>query len=673
VTLAEGALGGLWLMSSPDVLGVIALGSAFGFVVGVIPGLSGHFALAMMVTLLYGMDPVAGVALLLATHATVSQGGGVTAILFSTPGTGQNAATLLDGPPMRDRGEGGVAIGAAMTACFAGAAFGAAVLILMIPVLREVILIFGPPEVFLLSALGLIFVAVLGRGDLLRSLIAGLLGLFLSLVGLDNATNMPRFIFGMEWLGDGLALVPVVLGLFAVAEMLALWRRGGMLLPPGVALPPPRERRRQMLRGAWEVMARWPLVLRCSAIGTLIGVLPGIGSTTAAFVAYGHAKQTSASPQTFGRGNIEGIIGPEAASDAEDGGALASTVAFGIPGSSSMAILLSGLTVLGLQTGPAMLDQNLDILFVMIFTFVVANLIGTLMGVACASPLLRATDVSAHVLVAVVLATVVTAAYAGDLSFADMGVALVFGLVGYLCVVLNYSRAALLIGFVLGQPIEYNLNLAVQIDGPFFFLAPLPLALCLVGVAFLVHSAVGILREMRAAKAGGAVPAGAADDPQRAADLLTLETMWLVMWGALASGALWETLSGGHHTTSVALTVLLPLLALLAVQTRRAVALQAGLVRRTAALRRWPGSEGLLGFALAVAGFLALMLVAGHYAAVGLAVFAVVRSGGQVGSGRAAGVALVCTGTIYVLFDRLMGIGMWDGLVLRHLAGFQDF
>ena len=327
-----------------------------------------------------------------------------------------------------------------------------------------------------------------------------------------------------------------------------------------------------MLRGMAEVFRRWPLVLRSSAIGTLIGVLPGIGSTKAAFVAYGHAKQTSASPETFGKGNIEGIIAPEAASDAEDGGTLASTFAFGIPGSSSMAILLSGLTVLGLQTGPPMLDANLDILFVMIFTFVFANFAGTIMGVAFASPLIRATDVRARVLVAVVLAIVVTAAYAGEMSLADVTVALVFGLVGYLCVMLNYSRAALLIGFVLGQPIEYNLNLAVMIDGPFFFLEPLPFALVPRGrrVPWPQRGGHPAGEDApRASKAGTRGLSEAAGDPQRAADLLTIEMLCLAVLGALAAGALWETLAGGRHTTSVALTVLVPLLALVAVQARR--------------------------------------------------------------------------------------------------------
>jgi hypothetical protein len=455
--------------------------------------------------------------------------------------------------------------------------------------------------------------------------------------------------------------------------MFALWRRGGMLLPPGIVLPSPRDRRRQMLRGMAEVFRRWPLVARSSAIGTVIGIMPGIGSTTAAFVAYGHAKQTSASPETFGTGNIEGVIAPEAASDAEDGGALASTLAFGIPGSSSMAILLSGLTVLGLQTGPAMLNQNLDILFVMVFTFVLGNLIGTVMGVAFASPLIRATDVRARVLVAVVLAIVVTAAYAGEMALADVTVALAFGLVGYLCVMLNYSRAALLIGFVLGQPIEYNLNLAVMIDGPFFFLEPLPFALVLVGIAFLGHSIAGVLRDMRAARGGDTTSGRAADDPQRASDLLTIELLCLAVLGTLAAGALWETLAGRHHTTSVALTVLVPLLALVAVEARRTGALRSGLLRSAAVRARLPQGDGFGSFAVGVAVFLGIFVVAGHYAAVGLLVFALVRSSGQDGTLRSAGMAVACTAAIFLLFDGMLGIEMWRGLIVRQAVGFQDF
>jgi TctA family transporter len=208
MTIIEGMTSGFLQSISLSVLPYLTIGALFGLVIGIIPGLSGHFAMAMAVTFLYTMEPNAGIAFLLGAHATVAQGGGLTAILFSTPGTGQNAATLLDGPPMRDNGQAGVAVGAAMAACFLGATFGAVVLALLVPVMREVVLFFGPPEIFVLSFLALTFVAVLGKEDLTRSLIAALLGLLLAMIGVDNVTNTARFTMGSSALEDGLSLVP---------------------------------------------------------------------------------------------------------------------------------------------------------------------------------------------------------------------------------------------------------------------------------------------------------------------------------------------------------------------------------------------------------------------------------------------------------------------------------
>ncbi|CAN0561382.1 unnamed protein product, partial [Laminaria digitata] len=290
------------------------------------------------------MEPNAGVAFILGAHATVAQGGGITAILFSTPGTGQNAATMLDGPPMRRQGLGGQAVGAALLACFMGATFGAVALAILLPVLQEASLLVGPPEIVILSFLALTFVAVLGKEDMARSLVAALLGLMLAMVGLDNVTNQARFTFDSFALIDGLPLVPVILGLFAVSEMFDLFIRGGSLSDSsdGKAMSM-RETQRQIFSGMKITLQKWWLVMRCSSIGTLMGLVPGLGSAPAAFVAYGHAKQTSKDKASFGKGNIEGVIGAEAANDAVEGGALASTIAFGIPGSSSMAILLGGL------------------------------------------------------------------------------------------------------------------------------------------------------------------------------------------------------------------------------------------------------------------------------------------------------------------------------------------
>ncbi len=499
MTIFEGLTSGFLQSISLEVLPYLSIGAIFGLVVGIIPGLSGHFAMAMAVTFLYTMEPASGIAFLMGAHATVAQGGGLTAILFSTPGTGQNAATLLDGPPMRDRGEAGVAVGAAMASCFLGATFGALVLAALIPVLREVVLFFGPPEVVMMAFLALTFVAVLGKEDLIRSLIAALCGLLLAMIGLDNVTNTDRFTMGLLSLSDGLSLVPVILGLFAVAEMFDLWGTGGSLAR-GVTKPlSAAETQRQIFRGVGLAFKNWWLVMRCSAIGTAIGIVPGLGSAAASFIAYGHAKQTSKNKETFGKGNVEGVIGPESANDAVEGGAVASTIAFGIPGSSSMAILLSGLFIVGLETGPRMLNQHLDIVFVIIFTIIIGNLIGTLVGMFLVNPMSRATAMRAEVIVPVLMAVILTGAYATDRAMFDIGVAIVFGIVGYLMKVLNYSRAALLIGFVLGFAVEKNLYLALLLDGPFFFTQPIPAALGLFTLAFLLFNILSIIRDRRRA------------------------------------------------------------------------------------------------------------------------------------------------------------------------------
>jgi len=497
MTIIEGMTSGFLQAISLGVLPFLVTGAIFGLIIGVIPGLSGHFAMAMAVTFLYSMEPAAGIAFLLGAHSTVAQGGGLTAILFSTPGTGQNAATLLDGPPMRDKGQAGLAVGAAMASCFLGATFGAIALALLIPVLRDVVLFFGPPEIFVLAFLALTFVSILGKEDMTRSMIAALMGLMLAMIGVDNVTNTERFTMGSSDLADGLSLVPAILGLFAVAEMIELWVRGGSLAKD---VPNPlsgRETQKQIFAGIGIAFSKWWLVLRCSAIGTIMGLIPGLGSAPAAFVAYGHAKQTSKDKASFGKGNIEGVIGAESANDAVEGGALASTLAFGIPGSSSMAILLSGLFILGLETGPQMLNDNLDIVFVMIFTIIIGNLIGTVIGMFLVNPLSRATSIRASYMVPVLLAIIVTGAYAADRSLFDIGIALVFGVLGYLMKVLNYSRAALLIGFVLGFAVEKNLYLALLIDGPFFFMEPIPLTLTLITITFLGVNIFGFFRDRR--------------------------------------------------------------------------------------------------------------------------------------------------------------------------------
>ncbi len=501
--ILEGISSGFLQAVSLEVLPYIIIGAIFGLTIGVIPGLNGHFAMAMVIPFLYTMEPAAGIAFLLAAHATVAQGGGLTAILFNTPGTGQNAATLLDGPPLTKKGQAGRAVGAAMSACFLGAAFGAIALAFMIPVLQKIVLFFGPPEIFMLAFLALTFVAILGKEDMTRSLIAAFLGLLIAMVGMDNVTNQARFTFGSVNLIDGLKLVPVILGLFAVSEMISLWIRKGSLSETGGKTVGAKEMQKQIFGGIRETFRHWFLVLRCGSIGTIMGLIPGLGSAPAAFVAYGHAKQTSKNPDEFGKGSIEGVIGPEAANDAVEGGSLASTLAFGIPGSSSMAILLGGLFILGYQTGPSMITNNVDVVFLMVMTIILGNLIGTIFGMFMVNPLARVTFLRGSLLVPVLVVVIFTGAYAAYHSWFDIGVALLFGIIGYAMKEFGYSRAALLIGFVLGFTVERNLYLALNIGGPTFFMKPIPFTLLMITLAVLAFNIWTYIRDKKKNVGGG--------------------------------------------------------------------------------------------------------------------------------------------------------------------------
>ena len=684
MTILEGMSSGFAQAVSLAVLPYLAIGSIFGLVVGIIPGLSGHFAMAMAVTFLYSMEPAAGIAFILAAHATVAQGGGLTAILFSTPGTGQNAATLLDGPPMRDQGRGGVAVGAAMASCFLGATFGALVLAAMLPILRHVVLFFGPPEVVLLAFLALTFVAVLGKEDILRSLVAALAGLLLAMIGLDNVTNTERFTFGSLALSDGLSLVPVILGLFAIAEMFDLWLAGGALARNVTRALSARDTQRQIFKGIGLALQNWWLVVRCSAIGTVMGLIPGLGSAAASFVAYGHAKQTSKSKEMFGKGNVEGVIGPEAANDAVEGGALASTIAFGIPGSSSMAILLSGLFILGMETGPRMVNQNVDIVFVMIFTIVIGNLIGTVVGMFLVNPMSRATSVRAEIMVPVLMAVIVTGAYATDRSMFDIGVAVAFGIVGFLMKRLNYSRAALLIGFVLGFTLEKNLYLAIALDGPLFWLEPIPATLAVVTIAFLAFNVWTIVRDRQrrpsgqtetglshaAGRGGGEIGGSASGDR-------SLEIAFLAVVFALVLAAFVEAFGYVLVSSRTPFVVMAPMLALIVAQGVRLSGKGAfralGCHARTALHGGYPAFGKLVVLTGCFVGLALMIWILGHYAGIAIFMFGLLYGLGGQRPALSVAITVVATLIIWALFELVFDVELFRGLIFRHLAGYRVF
>lgn len=469
-----------------------------GLFIGVLPGVGGLFALAMLIPFIYGMQPAEAFAFLLGAHAVVATGGAITSILFNTPGEGPTTALVFDGFPLAKMGKASQALGAGMSASAIGGVLGALFLLISIPVMEKVVLAFGPPEFFMMSLLGVIFIASLGSGSMTKSLIAGGLGLMLSLVGFDPMTGIVRYDFNWLYLWEGIDLVPVVIGLFAVAEVIELAAKGGGLLEANVVAV-----EKGTLEGVRETLRRWWLVVRCSALGTIIGFIPGLGGDVATFMSYGHAMQTSKSPERFGKGNIDGVIAPLSAVNAKEGGALIPTVAFGIPGSAGMAILLGAFYIVGLQPGPEMLQTQRPFLFSLVWTLIVANIIASCFMLLVANRLAVLTSLRGSILVPVILVFAVLGTFSTSADVGNIIISIVMGFIGYEMKRQNYSRACLIIGLVLGKITEQNLNLSIRLYGWEFLLRPITMLILLAIVITLLSPLIRKTLARRRVKISG--------------------------------------------------------------------------------------------------------------------------------------------------------------------------
>jgi TctA family transporter len=467
----------------PAVLAAMLLALPIGLIVGLLPGISGISALAFMIPFTFGMQPLVGLAFLLGSYAACSQGGSMTAILLGVPGEVSNAATVMDGYKLTKAGRAGYAMGAALMASAVGGLFGSALLIILLPIVQPVILSFASPENFFLSLAGIAFIAVLSSGAPIRGLIAGSLGIFMSLFGYDPIEGVPRFWMGSEYLLDGFRLIPLALGLFAIPEILALMSSGRSIAKEDRVEPISF---RQGLEGFAAVFKHWGMTLRSSVIGSIIGVMPGVGGTTATFVAYAAARQTSDDPQSFGQGRIEGVIAPEASKNAEEGGALVPTLALGIPGSASMAMLLGAFLILGLQPGPEFLVKHMDLALALGYICALANFAASALMFLLSRFLVYVTRIPGRVLAPILLAFVVIGAYSAQNSETDVLYVFVFGLLGVAMERLGYSRPALLLGFVLGETIERHFQVSLKAYGWLFFMRPISIAIIVIALACLL-------------------------------------------------------------------------------------------------------------------------------------------------------------------------------------------
>lgn len=447
------------VFSWPNLLYPI-VGTLLAMVFAFLPGIGGItlMALAIPFTFSWGQHEI--VLLFGALMGGATFMGSVTAVLFNVPGTAPNAATMLDGHPMAKRGEAETAISCAASASALGSSFGILVLIVLLPLIRPLILAFGPLEFLLLTVWGLTTVAMVGGGSRLKGMAAAGIGLLLAFVGLDPRTAEPRFTFGMDYLVDGLKIVPVLLGLFALAEIIHL-AVSGRVSVSGLLLN--RELTGSVKKGLLAPFRYGGLFLRCSAIGTLVGMIPGIGGTVAGFIAYGHAVQTSRGNRRFGKGDLRGVMAPEAANDAKDAGSLVPALAFGIPGSEATVLLLMAFSLHGIVPGRELLAQDLSLVFALIWTLFFSNWMTSLLGLSVAGRLARLTTLRTELLVPVVFALVAIAAVVFRGSLTDLAVTVVFGIVGYSMKIFGWSRITLMIALVLGSLFEANLHLTLQL------------------------------------------------------------------------------------------------------------------------------------------------------------------------------------------------------------------
>jgi len=473
---------GLAAVADPQILFLVFAGTVLGVVVGALPGISGSTTTALLLPLTITMTPNAAIAFLGSIYCAANFGGSITAILINTPGDPSASATAFDGYPLAKRGEAGRALGMSAVASAIGGIFSVIVLIVAAPLLARLAYQFGPPEYFALALFGLSMVAAVGGDSPVKNLMAAAAGVLLATIGLDLTTGVERFTFGMPALSDGLGFIPVLVGLFAMAELLERAAQRGVVQEyiklHSVKLPSLADFRKSA-----------KAIGLSSVIGTFIGVLPALGATTAALICYNETKRWSKHKEEFGKGAIEGVAGPEAANNAAVGGAMVPTLALGIPGSTTTAIILAGLMVQGVRPGPHLFNEQPTLLYVVFGSMLVANLLYLVLGLGAAKLFARITLIPDAFLWPAVFILSVIGAYAPNQSMEDVVIMLFFGVVGFLFRRYGFSPAPLIMGLVLGKMVEETLKQSLLIfdqDWLLFFARP-------VVVVLFVITAVGLL------------------------------------------------------------------------------------------------------------------------------------------------------------------------------------
>jgi putative tricarboxylic transport membrane protein len=476
---------------TPLTLLAIVLGALVGLFVGAIPGLSVTMAMALLAPATFSVPPIIGIPFLISLYKAGTFGGSVASILIGTPGTASNAATVIDGYRLAQRGWPGRAIIGALSASVCGDVVGSIALIFGAPLIALIAIKFGSAEFFSLVVFSMTMVCFVSSGSLVRGLLAAALGLVLAVVGLDPIGGSPRLTFGIDGLRGGINIIPLVIGIFALAEVLVQLEAGVTAQSPAVS-----RGRRDTFRFR-ELLVRPWLVIRSAVVGTVIGALPGIGAETSSWVSYGLARRASRRPSQFGRGSIEGVIAPEVANNAVCGAAMVPMLVFAIPGDIVTAILMGALIAQGLQPGPRLIEQHSD-LFIALFICVMLASIALYFVARVTLPIWRKVlEVPRPLLNAAIVILCVAGTYGVNGSYFDLAVMFVFGIVGYAMRKLRIPVAPLLLAFILSRLLEESLrNGLIQAGGSFvaFVFKPIPIVFLTLAAVVVVTVIVDAFR-----------------------------------------------------------------------------------------------------------------------------------------------------------------------------------
>ncbi|MEM8663129.1 MAG: tripartite tricarboxylate transporter permease [Pseudomonadota bacterium] len=526
---ALGELGNAFaLIFQPEQLIYLVLGVLLGLSVGVFPGLGGIAGLSLVLPFVYGMDPIAGLALMVGLIAVIPTSDTFASVLMGIPGSSASQATVLDGFPLAKKGQAARALSAAFVSSLFGGLLGATVLTFFILIARPLVLAFGLPEMLMITLLGLSMVAVLAGRLPLKGVAAACLGLLVGTIGEADAGGSLRMStydtftlpgglsFDFIYLTDGLRLVIVGLGIFAIPEIIALLRQDRSIAKDAVLGA-------GWLTGIGDWFKNLFLSIRCAVIGVIVGVIPGLGGSVVDWVAYGHTVQSSKDKSQFGSGDVRGIIGPESSNNAKEGGGLVPTLIFGIPGSGSMAVFIGAMALLGYDAGPQLLSNDLDVTYTIVWSLALANVVGAGLCILLSGGIARLTTIRFTLLAPFLFMMISFAAFQSRQSLGDLVALFLVGVLGIFLRRFDFSRPAFLIGFVLSTQAENFSFQAYQIaasrfrrefwEGMEYIFSPIVIVLLLVTVASVV---VGI-RQAKQILPEGNVPVG-----RRTAPLLFL-------------------------------------------------------------------------------------------------------------------------------------------------------